>query len=155
MSDSQPNYREAHLHFQHPSLTKISGDPTYKSLANLEKEIEANGKSVPSTLGGGSQGHLGLVSSSYSAYGPVSPRVPFIRPDLPILPDLSSSTANQIAVAQEHYTKTMEAFKMCNLTKRTIIQKINTAVDLDCLRPYRQQHRPPRRPSPQHNETTV
>ena len=63
MSDSQPNYREAHLHFQHPSLTKISGDPTYKSLANLEKEIEANGKSVPSTLGGGSQGHLGLVST--------------------------------------------------------------------------------------------
>ena len=120
MSDSQPNYREAY--FQHPSLTKISSNLTYKtSLAKIEKEIKANGKSVSSTLGGGSQGqHLGLVSS-YSAYDRVSHGVPFIRPDLPVLPDLSNSTANQIAVAQEIYTKTMEPFKMCNLIERTII----------------------------------
>ena len=83
MSDSQPNYREAY--FQHPSLTKISGDPTYKSLAKLEKEIKANGKSVPSTLRGGSQGHLGLVSSA-SAYDRVSHGVPFIRPTRPTNP---------------------------------------------------------------------
>ena len=31
MSDRHPNYREAY--FQHPVLTKISGDPTYTSLA--------------------------------------------------------------------------------------------------------------------------
>jgi hypothetical protein len=53
MSDSQPNYREAY--FQHTSLTKISVNPTYESLAQLEKEIKANEKSVPTTLGGGSQ----------------------------------------------------------------------------------------------------
>jgi hypothetical protein len=52
MSDSlRPNYRETY--FQHLTLTKISGDPTYTSLAKLEREIKANGKSVPSTLGGG------------------------------------------------------------------------------------------------------
>jgi hypothetical protein len=130
MSDSQPNYREAY--FQHPSLTKISGNQTYKSLAKLKKETKANGESIPSTLGGGSQGYLGLVSS-YSVYDRVSHGVPFIRPDLPILPNLSSSTAQQIAVAQEIHTKTMEVFKMCNLIERTIIQQINTAVDPDCL----------------------
>jgi hypothetical protein len=75
MSDSQPNYREAY--FQHPSLTKISGDLTYKSLAKLEKEFKANGKSVPSTLGDSSQGHLGLVSST-SAHDRVSHSIPFI-----------------------------------------------------------------------------
>jgi hypothetical protein len=130
MSDNHPNYREAY--FQHPTLTKISGDPTYTSLAKLEREIKANGKSVPSTLGGGSQGHLGLVSSAHS-YDRVSPGVPFTRPALLDLPDLSGSTANQIAVAEEIYTKTMEVFKMCNLIERTIIQQINTAVDQDCL----------------------
>jgi len=46
---------------------------------------------------------------------------------------LSSSTAQQIAVAQQIYTKTMEAFKMCNLIECTIIQQIKTAVDPDCL----------------------
>jgi hypothetical protein len=35
MSDNHPNYREAY--FQHPMLTKISGDPTYTSLAKLER----------------------------------------------------------------------------------------------------------------------
>jgi hypothetical protein len=45
MSESHPNYREAY--FQHPMLTKISGDPTYTSLAKLEREIKANGKSGP------------------------------------------------------------------------------------------------------------
>jgi hypothetical protein len=74
MSDNHPNYREAY--FQHPTLTKISGDPAYTSLAKLEREIKANGKSAPSILGGGSQGHLGLVSSPYS-YDRVSPGVPF------------------------------------------------------------------------------
>jgi hypothetical protein len=96
MSDSHPNHREAY--FQHPTLTKISGDLTYKSLAKLKREIKAKGKSVPSTLGGGSQGHLGLVSSAQS-YDHVSPGVSFTRPALPDLPDLSGATATQIAVA--------------------------------------------------------
>jgi hypothetical protein len=43
---------------------KISGDPTYASLTKLEKECKANRKSVTSTLGGGLQGHLGLVSNA-------------------------------------------------------------------------------------------
>jgi hypothetical protein len=85
MSDSHINYRENY--FQHPSLTKISGDPTYASLAKLERECKANGKSVSSTLGGGNQGHLGLVCSP-AAYNRVSPGVPFNRPALPILPNL-------------------------------------------------------------------
>ena len=62
MSVSQTNYRENY--FQHPTLTKITGDPTYASLAKLEKECKANGKSVRTTLGGGLQGHLGLVTSA-------------------------------------------------------------------------------------------
>ena len=118
MSESHPNYREAY--FQHPMLTKISGDPTYTSLAKLEREIKANGKSVPSTLGGGSQGHLGLVSSAQS-YDRISPRVPFTRPALPNLPDLSDSTGEQIRVAQENYAATLQSFKLCNIIERAII----------------------------------
>jgi hypothetical protein len=129
MSDNHPNYREAY--FQHPTLTKISSDPTYTSLPKLEREIKANRKSVPSTLGGGCQGHLGLVSSPYSYDHRVSPGVPFTRLALPELPDLGGSTAHQIEVAEEIYA--LEVFKIFNLLERTIIQQINTAVDPDCL----------------------
>jgi hypothetical protein len=130
MSASQINYRESY--FQHPSLTKISGDPTYTSLAKLEKECKANGKSVRSTLGGGNQGHLGLVSTAL-AYERSSPGVPFVRPDLPVLPALAESTAAQIADARHTYDDNMEIFKSCNLIERTIVQQINTALDEDVL----------------------
>jgi hypothetical protein len=130
MSASQINYRESY--FQHPSLTKISGDPTYTSLAKLEKECKANGKSVRSTLGGGHQGHLGLVSTAL-AYERSSPGVPFVRPDLPVLPALAESTAAQIADARHTYDDDMEIFKACNLIERTIVQQINTALDEDVL----------------------
>jgi hypothetical protein len=130
MSVSHINYRESY--FQHPSLTKISGDPTYTSLAKLEKECKANGKSVSSTLGGGLQGHLGLICSA-TAYNRVSPGVPFTRPPLPVLPDLTNSTAPQIAEARQLYADNTAAFQACNLIERTIIQQINTALDPDCL----------------------
>jgi hypothetical protein len=130
MSDSHINYREDY--FQHPSLTKISGDPTYSSLAKLEKECKANDKSVWSTLGGDSQGHLGLVSIALS-YDHVSPGIPFVRPVLPVLPDLTNATGNQIAEAQQLHSDNMNTFKACNLIERTIIQQINTAIDEDCL----------------------
>jgi hypothetical protein len=77
--------------YQHPSLAKINSDPAYTSLARLEKECKANGKSIQSTLGGGNQGHLRLVSSVL-AYERVSPGVPFERPVLPVLPNLTNGT---------------------------------------------------------------
>jgi hypothetical protein len=117
MSGSQPNYRDSY--FQHPSLTKISGDLTYVSL-------------VSSTLGGGLQGHLGLICSA-ATYDRVSPGVPFVRPLLPVLPDLTNSTAPQIAAARQLYEDELVIFRACNLIERTIIQQINTALDADCL----------------------
>jgi hypothetical protein len=93
MSISHVNYCESY--FQHPTLTKINGDPAYTSLAKLKRECKAKGKSVSTTLGGGLQGHLGLVCST-AAYQRISPGVPFDRPILPVLPDLSNSTGAQI-----------------------------------------------------------
>jgi hypothetical protein len=130
MSVININYRESY--FQHPSLTRISGEPTYKSLAKLERECKANGKSVRSTLGGGLQGHLGLVCSA-TTYNRISPGAPFTRPILPVLPDLTQATAPQIAAARQLHTDDIATFQACNLIERTIIQQINTALDEDCL----------------------
>jgi hypothetical protein len=130
MSDSQINYRENY--FQHPSLTKIGGDATYTSLAKRERECKANGKSVLSTLGGGSQGHLGLVCSAL-AYNCVSPGVHFDWPVLLVLADLAASTTAQITTARQQYEDGIAIFQACDLIERTIIQQINTAIDEDCL----------------------
>jgi hypothetical protein len=130
MSISHVNYRESY--FQHPTLTKINGDPTYASFAKLERECKANGKSVSTTLGGGLQGHLGLVCST-AAYQRISPGVPFDRPILPVLPDLLNSTGAQIEDARRRFEDNLIAFNACALIEWTIIQQINTALDEDCL----------------------
>jgi hypothetical protein len=130
MSVSQINYRESY--FQHPSLMKICGDPTYTSLAKLERKYKANIKSVSSTLGGGLQGHLGLVCSALT-YNCVSPGAPLVRPLLPLLPDLASMTAPQIGAGRQLYANELVVFQACNLIERIIIQQINTALDQDCL----------------------
>jgi hypothetical protein len=51
-------------YFQHKVLTKVHGLPTYESLQTLHTELKANAGSVPSTLGGGQNGHLGLLLSA-------------------------------------------------------------------------------------------
>jgi hypothetical protein len=130
MSANPPNYRETV--FQHQDLTKTTGNPTYNDLAQLERQCKANAQSVLSTIGNGNLGYLGLVSSAL-AYERSSPGVPFVRPILPILPDLSQSTAAQIAEAHRLFAEQTNTFNACNQIERTIIQQINTALDEDCL----------------------
>ena len=73
------NYRDTH--FEKKDLTPIHGEPTPDSLLRLKKEIKTNARSVPSNLGGGTHGHLGLVLSP-DTYALLSD-TPFDRPDHP------------------------------------------------------------------------
>jgi hypothetical protein len=125
------NHRESC--FQHPSLTKIHGDPTHSSLAKLEKECKVNGKSVMSTLGGGHQGHLGPVSS-IPACERISPGAPFVRPALPAPPTgMENHAQHQIAEANRICTTDVGIFNACNLIERTILQQISTTINDECL----------------------
>jgi hypothetical protein len=127
---SHINYRESF--FQHPALTKITGDPTYTSLAKLERKCKTNAKSVRSDLGGGQQGHLGLISSA-PAYARITAGAPFHCPALPAPPVTNGIAAVIAALRQHHYDKQMSAFNKCTLIERTIVQQIGIALDDDVL----------------------
>ena len=64
--------------FEFPVLTKISGQPNYPLLKIVKNELKANGASVSSNLGGGSNGHAGLILNP-TEYTTVSV-TPYIRP---------------------------------------------------------------------------
>ena len=55
--------------FPFKTLTPIIGEPNYPSINLLTQELYANSASLPTTLGGGKHGHLGLVmkASLYNA----------------------------------------------------------------------------------------
>mmetsp|Transcript_2257 Transcript_2257/g.3160 ORF Transcript_2257/g.3160 Transcript_2257/m.3160 type:complete len:119 (-) Transcript_2257:1010-1366(-) len=63
--------------FQHKVLTRIHHNPSYESLKNCLNELKANSSSVPTTLGGGMHGHLGLLLSD-AIYGPLAYNVLFV-----------------------------------------------------------------------------
>ena len=66
------------IYFKHASLRKIKWKPTYDDLQKLYRQARANTKSVPSTLGYGANGYLGLIIDAVS-HQKISPVNPFIR----------------------------------------------------------------------------
>ena len=56
---SSVNYKDSY--FKHPVLTTIRREPTYETLYYLKNKLKANASSVPTTLGGGNHGYLGMV----------------------------------------------------------------------------------------------
>jgi hypothetical protein len=77
LSSRIPSVKDTY--FQHKVLTKIHGEPTYESLQNISTELKANASSVPSTLGGGQNGHLGLLLSA-ARCNTLAHAVPWITP---------------------------------------------------------------------------
>ena len=69
------------IYFAFPNLTPINGEPNSDILIKLKNQLKANASSVPSNLGGGAHGHLGLVLSP-ATYAMVA-NTPFVQPAHP------------------------------------------------------------------------
>ena len=91
-STSSVNYKESY--FDHPVLTSICGEPTYETLHHLKNELKANVSSVPTTLGGGNHGYLGMILTS-SEYLRIKLTDPFTWPPNPgvLVPNLNGTAA--------------------------------------------------------------
>ena len=69
-------------------VTTIVGEPTYATLKTLKDQLKANAASVPTTLGGGNHGFLGLILSP-ATYATISltvfnePTYPGQHPNIP------------------------------------------------------------------------
>jgi hypothetical protein len=47
--------------FPHSSLTKVTGEPTFKYIKVIRRLLNTNAMSVSSYVGGGRHGHLGII----------------------------------------------------------------------------------------------
>ena len=127
---SSVNYRETHFKF--PTLTPICGEPTADTLILLRKQLKSNAKSVPSNLGGGNFGHLGLVIPP-NRYNLIS-NAPFIRPNHPGPLVIPPGTAQHAAsTMRDLHAEQMRVFKEVNVVDQALIQQINQAVEHDFL----------------------
>ena len=64
------------------TVTKIHGQPTSHNLTNLEKEIIAILVNIPTTLGGGNHGHVGVIMAP-TEYNLLTGGIDFVNPANP------------------------------------------------------------------------
>jgi len=121
-------------YFQHKVLTRLHGQPTYETLQTLATEIKANAASVPSTLGGGHFGHLGLILSD-ARYATLADTIPWISPVNPgpyAPPD--GGTAPQIEAVKDVWRELKIEFDLCQATEKALIAQIVASIDPIYLR---------------------
>jgi hypothetical protein len=121
-------------YFQHKVLTKIHGQPAYESLQNISTELKANASSVPSTLGGGLHGHLGLLLSD-ARYITLPHAILWTTPGNPgpFVPP-AAGTAAQIEAEKDVWSGRKQTFEICQATDKALIAQLVEAIDPIYLR---------------------
>eukprot|EP00957_Ditylum_brightwellii_P098062 7469927-Ditylum_brightwellii.AAC.1 len=61
MASLKSNIDYKNSYFGYPELTPIHGEPTKAALLSLHSKFRSNAQLVDTMLGGGANGHLGLV----------------------------------------------------------------------------------------------
>ena len=121
------NYRDTY--FQYADLTPIQGEPKNDSLKTLINELTANAQTVHSNLGGGANGHLGLILMP-TKYAVIAPGTPYIRPNYPgalAIPPGTTNIQAQMLTEQHHHA--LQEFRESEAVHNALIQQVVKAVD--------------------------
>lgn len=124
MSDRHVDYASAYFPFREP--TKIVGEPSYRTLTQLRKELHANASSVDSELGGGNQGYLGLATHDANYPGATAFVAPGYPADLTI-PDIYSNM--QAMNLREQHKEKIRKHRECSNVEKSLQRHIQKAVD--------------------------
>jgi hypothetical protein len=112
------------------TIPKITGAPTYVSIAAIHAKLKINAASIPTTLGGGQHGHLGLVLSpaTYLIVANIAfdcpPANPGIHPHIP-----PGFTAAQIQEINRQHQAGVKTWKEYNNTDTALKNLLIQAID--------------------------
>ena len=114
--------------FEFPTLPKIHGEPTYEKIKELKDKLKTNASKVPSELGGGNLGHLGLVLTAAEYAN--SSQTPYVEPlhpgPLVIPPACTERTENR---RRDQHEKDLQLFHDTLNLKNALKKQITEAVD--------------------------
>jgi hypothetical protein len=123
-------------YFEFPTLTKVHGEPTYESLQEIKDEIKANAASVESELGGGVNGHLGLVLTP-EEYTRVNDTA-YVRPIQPQVLEIAPDATGPVATrARSEYDEAKRLWREVVDIERALIKQIVQAVESKYLKALR------------------
>ena len=114
--------------FPYPTIPPIQGRPTHQSLQALTKLIYENAASVPSGIGGGNHGHLG-VPMPQPTYNIVAgnPWVPPLNPGpVPVIPP--GATQAMIAALERQHKEELRIWQLHRNVDAALKQQVQNAV---------------------------
>eukprot|EP00957_Ditylum_brightwellii_P180906 13782443-Ditylum_brightwellii.AAC.1 len=114
--------------FEKPELAHIHDELMMASLLTLQNEVRANMQSVTTILGGGRNGHLGMVMTPTN-YALIPGTSIYDRPPQPTLVLPAGRMQYQIAQAKEQYYNDLCLFDECNTVEKIIIQEVVDTID--------------------------
>jgi hypothetical protein len=121
------NFRQTH--FQHADLTPIKGEPKNGTLKVLINELKANAQTIHSNLGGGANGHLGLVLTPQK-YNLIAPGTPYIRPPFPGALLIPPGTTNiQAQMMKEAHEQALREFHETETVHNALVQQVVKAIE--------------------------
>ena len=125
--------------FEFPILTKIMGNLNYPVLKKLKDEVKADASAIYSELGGGGNGHLGLVTNA-TEYASVN-TIAYTRHVQPTRPTITSAMLpHTVQKKLDEYKENKEAFKEMTNLEKALLNIISQAVPEMYLKPYRNEH---------------
>jgi hypothetical protein len=119
-------------------VTKVHGQPSNTDIHLLEEELIAIAVTVTTALGGGNNGHAGMLISNieYAAFAPGTPFVPPNSPDVyPI--GVTNATWARLEAEHKEQVKQFEAYVGILMGLKDLIQQV---IDNNYLLELRQEH---------------
>lgn len=138
MTSTTTNVDYIRTNFEYPVLIKISGKPNYESLKAIKNELKANAGKVQCDLGGGNNGHLGLVLTP-EEYITVS-ATPHVRPIHPGVVAPTGTTQYQSTVLRDEHKENIRLFREANVVEEALLKQLSNALPTLYLIPYCNPH---------------
>ena len=78
-------------------LPPIPGEPDYDCISQLNQMMYGNAANIPTTLGGGAHGHVGIIMKAtlYVNLSPTAYIAPIEPPLTPVVPPTATNAARQ------------------------------------------------------------
>ena len=126
--------------FPQITLRKIAGEPSYADIREIHNILKSNAASIPTTLGGGAHGHLGLVLgvATYLTVAGVAFTMPANPGAFPIFP--TASTSAQINAITRTFNHNFKTYTEAKRTDTALKQQLTDAIDEIYIKEQRNQH---------------
>jgi hypothetical protein len=117
--------------FQHSSLPKVTGEPTFEDLKVIQRLLNTNAMSVASYEGGGRHGHLGIIMKNEEYFAIAVDVFPVPNnpgPPAAVVADMMAAVIAEMTRLHREATKVYRTYhKVDQSIKKLIIESFDNA----------------------------